>query len=93
MSDPETYGRHAAVKYAIVGPKTVEPKTKAAAGGATAGSVVAGFLIWLIDTLWFGGGELDVPLPVTLFVTLVATAGLSFASSYYARHVNRLPLA
>jgi hypothetical protein len=81
-------------KYGIVPPSTIEPKVKAATGGAGAGGVIAGFIIWLLDELfWEGAGDPEVPLPVVLLVTLVVPAAIAFASGYYARHVNRLPLA
>lgn len=84
----------AAAKYAIVPPKTIEPKVKAATGGAGAGGIVAGFIIWLLDELfWDGPGDPEVPLPVVLLVGLVVPAVIAFASGYWARHVNRLPLA
>lgn len=86
----DQYGRHAAGVYEVVAPGKVEPKTAAAtvAGGGSA-AVVTPFVLWGIDELWFGGGELDVPLPVVGIVGLIVTGACTFAAGYYARHVNR----
>lgn len=66
-----------------------EPKVQAAAAGAGAGAIIAGFLVWGIDGIWYDGGNIDVPLPVTGFVTLVVSAGLAWFAGYRARHVER----
>lgn len=93
--DSNAYGRHAAeAKYAIVPASTVEPKTKAAGYGAGAGGVLATFVLWLLDELiWNGQAAPDVPLPVSGLVITFVPAAVAFAASWWARHVNRLPLA
>lgn len=81
---------HAAGRYEVVSASTIEPKTKAATGGAAAGAVVTAFTVWGLDELfWNGDAQPGVPLPVVGFVGLVITAGLTFASGYLARHVDR----
>lgn len=82
--------QHAAPRYEVVGHDDVEPKTKAATGGAATGAIVSAFIVWLLDELIWNGAEVpEVPFPVTAFVGLVITAGLTFAGGYFAKHVNR----
>lgn len=90
MTGPGNDGipQHAA--YEVVDESAVEPKTKAATVGASAAAVVTGFVLYLLDALfWNGDADPPVPLPVSLFVGLVIAAGITFASSYAAKHVNR----
>lgn len=91
MTDPDTYGRHAAPEpYEVVPPGAVEPKTKAAAAAASAASVVTAFVLWALDALfWNGEAAPPVPLPVAMFVGLVIVGASTFLAGYFARHVNR----
>lgn len=77
--------------YESVPASAVEPKTKAAtiaAGGSAA--VVTPFVVYVVDQVFYGGGEIDVPAPVFGVIGLVVTTALTFAASYRARHVQRL---
>ena len=93
MTHPGNDGipQHAALEYEVVAPSAVEPKTKAATGGAAAGAVTSAFVLWALDELIWNGADVppEVPLPVAAFVGLAITAGVTFVSSYKARHVNR----
>ena len=71
----------------------VEPKTKAATvAGAGSAAVITPAVVLLVDQLWFGGGEVDVPLPYVGVIGLVVTGLCTFAAGYYAKHVNRVPV-
>lgn len=82
MTEPDT-----APAYEVAPSTAVEPKTLSATGGSLAGTIVSGFLLYLASVLFYHDGT--VPLPVSLFVALVVTTGLTFAGGYLARHVNR----
>lgn len=89
-----TPGPDHAAPYDTVPATAVEPKTKAAGVGAGAGGVLATFVLWGLDGLfWNGDAAPDVPLPVAGLVITAVPAGVAFAASWWARHVNRLPLA
>jgi len=81
---------HAAPEYETVSASAIEPKTSratAAAGGSAA--VIVPFVTYLVDAVFYGGGDVDVPLPVVGFIGLIVTGASTFAASYYARHVQR----
>jgi len=92
MTDPNTYGRHAA-KYETVTAAEIEPKVKAGTIAAGASGIVTTFVVWLLDLIfWNGEADPSVPLPVTALVGLAVSAGMVFVAAFYARHVNRLPV-
>lgn len=92
MSDPDTYGRHAA-KYEVLPASSVEPKTQAALLGGGVGGAVALFVEWTLDTIfWNGDATPEVPGPVSGLVWVVVPGLVAFAASYLARHVNRVPV-
>lgn len=67
----------------------IEPKVKAATIAQLPAAVVTSFVLWAIDGIWYGGGAIDVPVPVVGFVTLVVGAIAAFAGGYLAPHVQR----
>lgn len=76
--------------YEVVDAAAVEPKTKAAtAAGAGSAAIITPALVLAVDQLFYGGGEIDVPLPYVGVIGLVVTGACTFAASYYARHVQR----
>lgn len=77
--------------YETVSASTREPKVLAATYGASAAGVVSGFLLYMIDALFFGGFDkgADVPFPIVQIVLLVVPGVMTFAAGYFARHVNR----
>ena len=76
--------------YEVADPSAIEPKTKAAtAAGAGSAAIITPAVILLIDDLFYGGGEVDVPLPYVGVIGLIVTGICTFAAGYYARHVNR----
>lgn len=90
---PNIPGRadHAAAEpYEVVSAEAIEPKTKAAAvAGAGSAAIITPAVVLLVDELWYGGGEIDVPLPYVSVIGLVVTGVCTFAAGYFARHVNR----
>lgn len=81
---------HAAPEYEVVSASAVEPKTKAAtAAGAGSAAVITPAVVLLVDQLFYGGGDIDVPLPYVGVIGLFVTGVCTFAASYLARHVNR----
>lgn len=90
---PQTPGvpDHAAPEpYEVVDPSAVEPKTKAATvAGAGSAAIITPAVVLAVDQLFYGGGEVDVPLPYVGVIGLVVTGVCTFVASYYARHVQR----
>lgn len=81
---------HAAPEYDVVPDDEIEPKTKSATAAASASSaVVVPFVVYVVDLAFYGGGDIDVPVPVLGMIGLVVTGACTFAASYYARHVQR----
>lgn len=67
-----------------------ELKVRAATVGAGAGVVIADFVLWMIDAQWYhGDASPEVPYPISAFVLLAVTVGLTYASGWYARHTPR----
>lgn len=82
---------HAAPHYDVVSPDTVEPKTKAAtAAGVTSAGIITPAIVLAVDQMFYGGGEVDVPLQYVGLIGLVVTGLCTFAAGYSARHVNRI---
>lgn len=67
----------------------IEPKVKAATVAQLPAAVIVSFVLWAIDGIWYGGGEIDVPVPVVGLVTLVVGAASAFIGGYLAPHVQR----
>lgn len=82
---------HAAPEpYQVLPDGAVEPKTKAGtAAAAGSAAIITPAVIYFVDELFYGGGEIDVPLPYVGLIGLIVTGVCTFAASYYARHVNR----
>jgi hypothetical protein len=64
----------------------VERKVYAATLGAGAGTTVSQFGLWAVDQIWWPDPEVDIPIPVAGFVTLVITVGLTFITGWLAKH-------
>jgi hypothetical protein len=81
---------HAAPEYDVVSDDTIEPKTKSAtvAAGSSA-AVITPAVVLAVDQLFYGGGDIDVPLPYVGLIGLIVTGVSTFVASYYARHVQR----
>lgn len=90
---PNVPGRadHAAAEpYEVVDPSAIEPKTKAGtAAAAGSAAIITPAVVLLVDELFYGGGEIDVPLPYISAIGLIVTGVITFVASYRARHVNR----
>jgi hypothetical protein len=71
----------------VVSAAVVEPKVQAATASAaiTAGMIVP-VVLWLLGAYVFGG---TVPPQLADALTMLLTAGLTFAAGYRARHVDR----
>ncbi len=63
--------------------KTPKAKVAAATGGAAAGTVVAQFVLWVLSSVFWDGG--DIPGEVTALVLLVVPTALAFAAGYVKR--------
>lgn len=79
---------HAA--YEVLPDRAIEPKTTAATvSGAGSAAIITPAVLLLVDQVFYGGGELDVPLEYVSVIGLVVTGVCTFVASYFARHVNR----
>lgn len=66
--------------------RPVERKVYAATIGAGAGTVVSDFVLWGIDQIWWPSEEVDIPLPVAGFSSLLVTVGMTFLAGWWAKH-------
>lgn len=82
---------HAAPEpYQTVTGSEVEPKTKnATLAGAGSAAIITPAVVQLVDQLFYGGGDLNVPVTYIGVIGLVVTGACTFAAGYYTRHVNR----
>jgi hypothetical protein len=78
----------------------ISPKVWAAAIGAGAGTILSTFLLWLLGAgIFHGGWSADrvdnaiaaVPTPLSLFVGLLVTLGLTAIGAYAKTDPERLP--
>lgn len=65
--------------------KLVDRKVYAATLGTGAGVTVSAFALWIVDQVWWPAEEVDIPLPVAGFVSLIVTVGFTFVSGWLAK--------
>lgn len=72
----------------------VEPKVKAsAAGAAGSAAIITPAVVLAVDSIWYDGGPVNVPIEYVGLIGLVVSGLCSLVAGYLARHVDRLPPA